>query len=161
MGIFKEDEGTDGIMMQVAWKCEAQSQDVWEKHWVWMQGMGRGTGDIQALQGVFSCRFCVGSSQTAVSQTDLWLCFLQVKADKHCLWHGPHSNRRNGTWSRWVTGCARLQESYLLLMSLQKCHYRDRLRWGYSCCCRTSVLLAFCRAGCQGNSQMSVQCLML
>lgn len=111
---------------------------------------------------VFSAAGSVlASSQIAVSQTELWLCFLQVKADKHCLWHSPHSNQRNGTWSRWVTGCARLQESYLLLMSLQKCHYRDRVRWGYSCCCRTSVLLAFCRAGCQGNSQMSVQCLML
>ena len=24
MGIFREDEGTDGVMLQVAWKCEVK-----------------------------------------------------------------------------------------------------------------------------------------
>lgn len=72
MGIFREDEGTDGIIMWVAWKCEAQSWDVWEKHWVWMWGMGKGRGDIQVLQGVFSCSSVLASAQTAVSQTELW-----------------------------------------------------------------------------------------
>lgn len=60
---------------------------------------------------VFSAAGSVlASAQTAVSQTGLWLCFLRVKAVKHCLWHDLHKNQGNANWSlgyRAVRGCRR------------------------------------------------------
>lgn len=98
MGIFREDEGTGGITMRVAWKCETQSQGVGDKHWVWMWGMGEEEGTSSCYR-VFSAAVSVLASQPAVSQTEFWLCFLQVKADRHSLWHGLRSNQGNGNWS--------------------------------------------------------------